>query len=138
MLGTAKVYYDLLNGEGLSHQSYGREVEIDFEHDYQSIKDLNDRVKNTVGLIILTNNQYAQDFIESNGVKVNLELLATLPQDRRHEALDFSIPDPNAPLAPPVFVKALSEQITELKTRDASIQDDQLFIMEILVNNNLI
>jgi hypothetical protein len=35
-------------------------------------------------------------------------------------------------------IAALREENQLLRDRDASIQDDQLFIMEILVNNNLI
>lgn len=35
-------------------------------------------------------------------------------------------------------IKALREENQRLQERDSAIQDDQLFIMEILVNNNLV
>ena len=94
-----------------------------------SWKVLSDRNRETFDVIELPFGAYAQDFAESNGYRVNVELLATLPEDRRGEALEFSYPDPNQPEAPSVFVKALSEQFAELKDEMTATQQAVDFLL---------
>ncbi|WP_369822340.1 hypothetical protein [Sporosarcina sp. P25] len=56
--------------------------------------------------------EYAQDFAESNGYRVNPET----------ETLEFSYSDPREPEVPPVYQHPLSEQVEELKQRNILLQ----------------
>jgi hypothetical protein len=100
-----KIYYDKSSGEVIYHVSFNSEfIKTTFDQDYDSIKGLNQRVKDTIGLIELNNDNYDQEFLSSNGVKVNIT----------NKELEFSYPDPNEPTAPPVYQKPLSEQVSAL------------------------
>ena len=77
--------------------------------------------RDSFDFIELEYGQYAQDFAECNGYRVN-------PGTKE---LEFSYPDPNEPEQPPVFQKALSEQIKdlELKTDEAIMELSMVIAM---------
>lgn len=101
--------------------------ETTVDKDIADFKQLSERNRTTFDVLELPFGAFEQDFRECGGYKVN-------PITK---TLEFA-PKPITPADPLVFDRPLSVQVEELRQRDASIQDDQLFIMEILVNNNLI
>ncbi|WP_231110075.1 hypothetical protein [Anoxybacillus flavithermus] len=89
----------------------GEYRETTFEEDYNTYKVLNERLINTIGCIQLEYGQYAEDFAQCNGYRVNPETLE----------LEFSYPDPNQPEAPQVFRKPLTEEVEETKQAIAEL-----------------
>lgn len=116
MYKVMKIYYDKVTGVKLWDVSYNQPAVVDFERDYATVIDLKMRVKESIGLLVLENGQYAQEFAESNGYRVN-------PVTK---TLEFSYPDPNEPEVPQPFVKPLSvvvdDVIRENKFLKAQIQ----------------
>lgn len=108
MVGLRRIFYDLQSGEII--QEIGREVFYvipTIEQDISAYKALFERNRDTFDVLELPFGEYAQDFVESNGYRVNVET----------KTLEFNYPDPNEPEAPPVYEKALSTQIKELETK---------------------
>ena len=64
--------------------------------------ELSERNRDTFDVIELEYGQYAQDFAESNGYRVNPET----------KTLEFSYPDPNEPEVPQPYIVPLSEQVS--------------------------
>lgn len=108
-----KIYYDINTGEVLliMPEMGGEYRETTFEEDYNTYKVLNERLINTIGCIQLECGQYAEDFAQCNGYRVNPETLE----------LEFSYPDPNQPEAPQVFRKPLTEEVEETKQAVAEL-----------------
>lgn len=113
-----RLYYDVTTGLivfEIGEQRYDFEVSImSVEQDIATFNTLSERNRDSFDVLELEYGQYAQDFAECNGYRVN-------PQTKE---LEFSYPDPNEPEQPPVFQKALSEQIKdlELKTDEAIME----------------
>lgn len=111
-----KVYYDKATGNVLliTSEMVGDVVETTTEQDFETYVELKDRVPDTVGVIQLEYGQYAQDFAQCNGYRVNPET----------KELEFSYPDPNATdTQTPVYQpKPLSEQVNELEAKQALMQ----------------
>lgn len=114
-----KIYYDKVTGERLWDNSFNDNTLIDFDRDYEVVKELNNRVKESIGLLVLENGQYEQDFKESTNFRVNVTT----------KTLEFSYPDPNAPEAPPVFVQPLTEQVDKLKERQDATENALLDLL---------
>ena len=72
---------------------------------------IQERVLGTYDSIDLEYGQYAQDFRDCNGYRVNTET----------KELEFSYPDPNAPEAEPVYRPPLSEEVESLKQSIAEL-----------------
>ncbi|NNV04771.1 hypothetical protein [Brevibacillus sp. MCWH] len=108
-----KIYYDINTGEVLliMPEMCGEYRETTFEEDYNTYKVLNERLINTIGCIQLEYGQYAEDFSQCNGYRVNPET----------KQLEFSYPDPNEPEAPQVFRKPLTEELEETKQAIAEL-----------------
>lgn len=120
MYKTRKIYYDLETGEVIYSSSYTKKINVDFGHDYSRLTSLNARNKETIGLLVLNDNKYAQDFAECNGYRVNPET----------KTLEFSYPDPNEEeLQEPVYQAPLSEQVKELEYRTEATENALLAIM---------
>lgn len=105
MYKVKKIYYDNVSGEHLYNASYGYHVPIDFDRDCETLLALKERDKSSIGLLILENGQYAQDFQEGRLIGVNVETKVPI-----FEYLNSSNSD--EPIIPS---KPLSEQILELK-----------------------
>lgn len=88
-------------------------VETTTEQDFKEYAALAERVPETVGMIQLEYGQYAQDFAECNGYRVNPET----------GEIEFSYPDdPNIPgNQEPVYQQPLTTQVTELKQAIADL-----------------
>ena len=109
-----KIYYEkdtgfiLVNtGEREGETVYRKTV----EQDIASYTALSERNRDSFDVLELEYGQYAQDFAESNGYRVNPET----------KELEFSYPDPSEPEAPPVYEKPLSEQIAEVKAQNEAL-----------------
>jgi hypothetical protein len=119
-----RIYYDLATGNKIidTGERSGSVVETTQEQDFAAYTALAERVPSTVGVIQLAYGEYAQDFAECNGYRVDIS--GATP------TLVFSYPDSSAPTAPPVFQTPLTTQVEELKSQNADI----IFA---LVSNNL-
>jgi hypothetical protein len=106
-----KIYYDKATGNVIvdTGEMMGAVVETTVDKDFETYQALKERVRDTVGVIQLEYGQYAADFAQCNGYRVNPETLE----------LEFSYPDPNQnpSIVPqePLFQKPLTEQIEELR-----------------------
>ncbi|HEY2493241.1 MAG TPA: hypothetical protein VGI33_10055 [Paenibacillus sp.] len=110
-----KLYYDTFTGAVLVDTCDRKgtdDVQSTIEQDFKKYKELNERVPETVGMIQLEYGQYAEEFNQSSGVRVNPETLE----------LEFSYPDPSEPEAPPVFGKPLTEQVKEVEAKNLELE----------------
>lgn len=110
-----KIYYDKATGNVIldTGEMMGAVVETTVDQDFETYQALKERVRDTVGVIQLEYGQYAEDFAQCNGYRVNPQTLE----------LEFSYPDPNATEPQePVYVKPLTEQVKELEERQALMQ----------------
>lgn len=91
-----KLYYDLATGNVIvdTGERSGNVVETTTEQDFAAYAVLAERIPETVGVIKLDFGEYAQDFMECDDVKVNINGDAL--------TLEFSYPDPYDPDAPSV------------------------------------
>lgn len=89
------------------------------EQDIEMYKVLSERNRDTFDYIELEYGQYAQDFAESNGYRVNPET----------KELEFSYPDPNEPEAEPVYQKPLTVEVKETKQ---AVADTNAMLLELL------
>ena len=105
-----KIYFDKLTGNPLVNtgEHYGNVLETTTEQDFEIYTALSERNPETVGLLELEYGQYADEFTQASGYRVNPET----------GTLEFSYPDPNAPEDPPVFVAPLTEQVAQLQAAD--------------------
>lgn len=115
-----RLYYDVNTGHILIEvgERKGYVVETTVEQDIQTFKVLSARVRESFDYIQLEYGQYAQDFAESNGYRVN-------PATKE---LEFSYPDPNdEEPQEPVYQLPLSKEVEELKKRiklqDATMEE---------------
>jgi hypothetical protein len=108
-----KIFFELSSGNIIvdTGERQGNVLKTTVEQDILSYTSLSERNRNTYDVIELSYGAYSQDFIECNGYRVN-------PATKK---IEFSYPDPNAPEAPQVFSKALSEEIADLKQSVAEI-----------------
>ncbi|ANB62231.1 hypothetical protein [Anoxybacteroides amylolyticum] len=109
-----KIYYDKSTGNVIldTGEMMGAVVETTIDQDFEIYQTLKERVRDTVGVIQLEYGQYAEDFTQCNGFRVNPQTLE----------LEFSYPDPTTPTQEPVFQKPLTEQVKELEQRQQIIQ----------------
>ncbi|WP_342511762.1 hypothetical protein MKY34_14465 [Sporosarcina sp. FSL K6-1522] len=80
----------------------GLVVPTTIEQDWQSCTALNEREPSTISVIELEYGQYAQDFTECSGYRVDIET----------GKLVFSYPDPNKPEIEQPYQAPLSEQVS--------------------------
>ncbi|MEJ8548145.1 hypothetical protein [Brevibacillus borstelensis] len=118
----SRVYFDKVTGDVLvkTAERSGVVHETTVDEDFTRYTALAERVRETVDYIQLEYGQYAQDFAECNGYRVN-------PETR---TIEFSYPDPNAPEETPVYRKSLSEENEELREQLAATNRDLQDIAE--------
>lgn len=118
-----KIYYDLSTGNVLVNtgERQGGVRPTTVEEDIQVYSVLSERNRDSFDVIELAFGQYAQDFAECNGYRINTET----------NQLEFSYPDPNNPEpTEPVFQRPLSEEVQELKIAQAVTDSTLLELME--------
>lgn len=103
-----RIYYDILTGNILvdtgERQGFVRETTI--EEDISTFKVLSERNPETFDFIELEYGQYAQDFIECNGYRINPKTLK----------IEFSYPDPSGEEPQePIYQEPLSTRIDKLE-----------------------
>lgn len=98
-----RIYFDKSTGDVLvdTGNRQGSVTETTVEQDIEVYEELAERVRASYDYINLEYDQYAQDFAESNGYRVN-------PATK---TLVFSYPDPNEPEIEQPYQAPLSEQI---------------------------
>lgn len=111
-----RIYYDLSTGNILvdtgEKQGFVRKTII--EQDIQTYKVLSERHRDTFDVIELGYGQYAQDFAECNGYRVNTKT----------KELEFSYPDPNVEEPQElIYQKPLSEEVKNLKSQVLEMQN---------------
>lgn len=124
MVDNLRIFYDVSTGKFVHH--IGRQGSINLptvEQDIATYTALSERNRDTFDVLELEYGQYAQDFAECNGYRVNPET----------KELEFSYPDPNEPEQPPVFQKALSEQLAELKAENLATMGAVAEVYEMLL-----
>lgn len=110
----SKIYYCKLTGDIIVNtgERKGHVNTTTKTDDFQIFSGLSSRNPEAVGLIQLEYGQYAQDFYECNGYRVNLDTLE----------LEFSYPDPSQPKPQePVYQMPLSEEVANLKQSIAEL-----------------
>uniref|UniRef100_A0A7U3YCZ3 Uncharacterized protein n=1 Tax=Geobacillus sp. (strain Y4.1MC1) TaxID=581103 RepID=A0A7U3YCZ3_GEOS0 len=109
-----RIYFDKLTGNVIvdTGEKIGFVTETTIDQDFEMYEALKQRVRDTVGVIQLEFGQYAQDFAQCNGYRVNPET----------KQLEFSYPDPNATEPQEtVYRKPLSEELEETKQAIAEL-----------------
>jgi hypothetical protein len=110
-----RIYYEISTGNPIqkTEERQGTVVETTYAQDSESYYPLFGRDPSTVGVIQLSFGQYAQDFAECNGYKVDIS--------GAEPTLVFSYPIPGEPEAPPVYQPPLSEEVAALKVDNAHL-----------------
>lgn len=109
-----KIYYDKATGNVIldTGEMVGFVTPTTIDEDFETYKALKERVRDTVGVIQLEYGQYAADFAQCNGYRVNPQTLE----------IEFSYPDPNATEPQePVYQKPLTEQLKETQQAVAEL-----------------
>lgn len=109
----SRVYYDIEDGSiiQITAERQGSYVEYTVEEEIERYKALFERNRDTFDYIQLEYGQYARDFAECNGCRVNVDT----------KQLEFSYPDPVHPEQQPVYRKPLSIEVDELKQSIAEL-----------------
>lgn len=102
-----RIYFDKISGEIILnvHERIGFVIPTTIEQDIQTYKTLSERNRDTFDYIELEYGQYAQDFAECNGYRINVD----------DKTIEFSYPDDNEEPIEPVYQAPLSEQVEGLK-----------------------
>lgn len=104
-----KIYYDKSTGNVIVRLPEQRNTfnvrESTVDEDFKSIQILKERIRTTVGVIILELGQYAQEFSTATSYRVN-------PTTKK---LEFSNAAPFEPSEPPVYEPPISERVEELE-----------------------
>jgi hypothetical protein len=109
-----RIYYDKTTGNVIldTGERIGTVIETTIDQDFETYQVLKERVRDTVGVIQLEYGQYAADFAQCNGYRVNPETLE----------LEFSYHDPNATEPQEsVYQKPLTEQLKETQQAVAEL-----------------
>jgi len=113
-----RIYYDILTGDVILNtgERSGDVVVTTVGQDFESYKALADRVSETVGMIQLEYGQYAEDFMQCDGYRI----------DPVTEEVLFSYSDPDQPNLPLVHRKPLTEQVAEQEQEIAEMWFDNM------------
>lgn len=108
-----KIYYDIALGDVIQDtgEREGAVIETTIDQDIATFTALSERNRDTFEVIELPFGTNKQDFTECTGYRVNLTT----------KELEFSYPDPNAPVEEPVYQKPLSVQNSELQAAQESL-----------------
>lgn len=109
-----KIYYELTTGNVIvdTGERSGGVVETTSEQDFATYIALSDRNPETVGMIQLEYGQYAEDFSQCNGYRI----------DPVTQQVLFSYPDPSEPEQPLVYRAPLTEQVEDQNRRLADVE----------------
>jgi hypothetical protein len=116
-----KIYFDKSLGNVLvvTSELQGNVEETTIEHDIATFTALSERNRDSFDVIELEFGQFAEDFAECNGFRVNVTT----------KELEFSYPNPNEPEAPLVYQKPLTVQVKEVREELAVTQEAVDFLL---------
>ena len=119
-----KVYYDKATGNVLVNtgEREGSVMPTTSKQDIVAYKVLSERNSETFDVIELNFSEYAQDFNECNGYKVNVNTLE----------LEFSYLTPGE-LQEPIYQKSLIEQFDGLKIENTSLANRIVFLEDVIM-----
>ena len=110
-----RIFFDITTGNVILEKGemQGFVIKTTINQDIDVFKELSERNRDTFDYIELEYGQYAQDFAECNGYRVN-------PNTKE---IEFSYPDPNeTETTEPVYQKPLREKVEELKTENTLLK----------------
>lgn len=110
-----RIYFDLQTGNVLidTGERQGNVRKTTIEQDVTAYTSLSERNRETFDYIELEYGNYAQDFAECNGYRIN-------PDTKQ---IEFSYPDTNeTEPSEPAYQEPLSKQVEELKQRTADVE----------------
>ena len=105
-----RLYYFKVNGE-IYFQTRNDHIgvkQLTIEQEFALYKTLQEVNRELIDVIEIGINEYAQDFAECDGYRVNPET----------KQIEFSYPDPNEPGVVQPFQAPLSEEVARLKQED--------------------
>jgi hypothetical protein len=113
-----KIFYDDLGNVIIdTGERQGSVIATTIEQDIVTFTALSERNRDTFDVLELEFGAYAQDFAECNGYRVV------------NGALEFSYPDPNQPTQEPVYQQPLSEQVKQMESSQAAMQEAIDFLL---------
>lgn len=117
-----RVYYDNQTGNTILNtgERVGSVLPTTIEQDIQTYRSLTERNRETFDVLELDYGQYAKDFAECNGYRVNTET----------KELEFSYRDPNEPEIEQPYQAPLSEQVEDLKQENMILKAQNKAISE--------
>lgn len=123
-----RIYHEIATGNVIvdTGERQGAVVPTTIDQDISIYTVLSERNRDTFAVLELEYGQYAQDFEECNGYRVNPET----------KTLEFSYPDPNEPTVEQPYQAPLSEQVKNLEatilemTAYSATQDERLVMQE--------
>lgn len=120
-----RIYYVKTSGDVIvdTGERQGSVIPTTIDQDIATYKALSERNRDTFDYIELEYGQYAQDFAESNGYRVNPET----------KELEFSYPDPSEPETPQEYRKPLSQEVEELKLAQTETDSTILELTEMIL-----
>ncbi len=111
-----KIFYEVETGNVIINtgERQGSVIPSTIEQDIATYKSLFERNRGSFDVIELEFGQYAQDFAECNGYRVNPET----------KELEFSYPNPSEEeFQEPIYQKPLSEEVKNLKSQVLEMQN---------------
>jgi hypothetical protein len=115
-----RIFYDKTTGNKIIESGFeGDFVATTIEQDIETFAALSERNRDTFDVLELPFGAYVQDFAECNGYRVNIET----------KEPEFSYPDPQQPESEPVYQKPLSEQVKQMESSQAAMQEAIDFLL---------
>lgn len=125
-----RIYFEINTGNVIvdTGEYQGFVLPTTVDQDIFNFKTLSERNRETFDYIELEFGQYAQDFAECNGYRVNPET----------KTLEFSYPDPNeTELTEPVYRKPLTEEVQELQNKNLILTEEIETVKQVNLANML-
>ncbi|MET3699345.1 hypothetical protein SAMN05877753_10216 [Bacillus oleivorans] len=123
-----KIYYDKSSGNvvwEIGERTYQFDTtETTIDQDIATFTALSERNRESFDVMKFEFGQFAQDFAECNGYRV----------DPATKTLEFSYPDPNAPQEPQPYQAPLTEQIKAIKEQQVRIDTDLASFMDYVIS----
>jgi hypothetical protein len=125
-----RIFYDLLTGNIIldKGEMQGSVVPTTIAQDIQNFTILSSRNRDSYDSIELRFGEFGQDFAACSGYRVN-------PETR---SLEFSYPDPTAPIEQLTFQKPLTAQIDELKRENSDLTLQMIDLFEQLLDKGVL
>ena len=121
-----RIYYDKVMGEVILNtgDKQGVVIPMTVEQEIASYNALSERNRETFDVLELEYKQYAQDFSEANGYRVN-------PDTKQ---IEFSYPDPNeVEPSEPIYQEPLSVEVKLLKAKNQVLSEQVDFHEELII-----